>query len=76
MICRLVMCDLQHFLFTIHKLSIITFCCCRFSKYFIHIMQVNNVWFYSNLVKICVKQSVGGGREKPDMRTLTAHVCK
>ena len=27
------------------------------------------------MVKICVKQSVGGGREKPDMRTLTAHVC-
>ena len=26
--------------------------------------------------KYCVKQSVGGGREKPDMRTLTAHVCK
>ena len=41
-------------------------------------MQVNNVFgFYSNLVKICVKQSVGGvGREKSDMRTLTACVCK
>ena len=34
------------------------------------------MWFYSNLGQdMCVKQSVGGGREKPDMKTLTAHVC-
>jgi len=75
------MCDLQHFLFTIHKLSIMTFCCCSFSKCFIHIVRVNNVFGFTLIwVRIrapdCVKQSVGRGREKPDMRTLTAHVCK
>ena len=70
-VCHLVMCDLQRFLFTVHKLLIITFCCCSFSKYFIHIVQVNNVFGFTLIWSRYVHKTVCGcgGREKPDTRT-------
>ena len=35
-------------------LSSLTFCCCSFSKYFIHIVQVNNVFGFTLIwIRIC-----------------------
>ena len=54
------------------------FCCSFFKIFYSHYGSELCVWFSSNLGQdTCIKPSVGGvGREKPYMRTLTAHVCK